>query len=126
MPANEKLLIVEDNPLISAAIERAGERLQMQTDVATDGWAAIELLRDGAYRAIIIDTDLPRHSGFGVLSYLREEKGDHLRNVILMTSSDTDSVRDRVNEPLQIISKTQKVDDIADAVTSACCSDDAQ
>jgi DNA-binding response OmpR family regulator len=121
---NEKLLVVEDNPLIAAAIERAGERLQMHTDVATDGWAAIELLRDGIYRAIVIDTDLPRHSGYGVLSYLREEKGDHLRNVILMTSSDTDSVRERVCEELQIISKTEKVDEIADAVTTACCSED--
>lgn len=124
MPDNEKLLVVEDNPLIAAAIERAGERLQMQTDVATDGWQAIEMLRDGTYRAIVIDTDLPRHSGYGVLSYLREEKGDHLRNVILMTSSDTDSVRDRVREELQIIAKTERVDDLANAVTTACCADD--
>ena len=118
------ILIVEDNPLISAAIERAGERLQLQTEIATDGWAAIELLRDTSYRAIVIDTDLPRHSGYGVLSYLREEKGDHLGNVILMTSSDTEAVRERVRESLQIITKTEAVDDIADAVTSACCSEE--
>ena len=87
----DRLLIVEDNPSITAAIERAGERLELHIDVASDGWDAIELLRDGSYRAIVIDTDLPRHSGYGVLSYLREEKGDHLRNVILMTSADRDA-----------------------------------
>ncbi len=118
------ILIVEDNPLIAAAIERAGERLQLQTEIASDGWEAIERLRDGSYRAIVIDTDLPRHSGFGVLSYLREEKGEHLRNVILMTSADTDAVRQRVNEPLQIIAKTEEVDEIAEAVTSACCAEE--
>ena len=123
MPAN-RLLIVEDNPLIAAAIERAGARLEMGIDVATDGWDAIELLRDSSYRAIVIDTDLPRHSGYGVLSYLREEKGDHLRNVILMTSSDTGAVRDRVREELQIIAKTDAVDALADAVTTACCADE--
>ena len=123
MPAN-RLLIVEDNPLIAAAIERAGARLKMRIDVATDGWDAIELLRDSNYRAIVIDTDLPRHSGYGVLSYLREEKGDHLRNVILMTSSDTVAVRERVQEELQIIAKTDAVDALADAVTTACCADD--
>jgi DNA-binding response OmpR family regulator len=121
---NKKLLIVEDNPLIVAAFERAGERLSMLTDVATDGWEAIELLRDSSYRAIVIDTDLPRHSGYGVLSYLREEKGDHLRNVILMTSSDTGAVRDRVREELQVIAKTEAVDALADAVTTACCADE--
>ena len=120
----DRLLVVEDNPSIAAAIERAGERLQLHIDVASDGWDAIEFLRDGSYRAIVIDTDLPRHSGYGVLSYLREEKGDHLRNVILMTSSDTGTVRDRVREELQIIAKTDAVDALADAVTTACCADE--
>ena len=120
---NERLLIVEDNPLIAAAIERAGERLELHIDVACDGWDAIELLRGGSYRAIVIDTDLPRHSGYGVLSYLREEKGDHLRNVILMTSSDMDSVRERVSDDLQIMATTEVVDEIASAVTSACCAE---
>jgi DNA-binding response OmpR family regulator len=119
-----KLLVVEDNPLIASAIERAGERLQLQIDVATDGWDAIEMLRDETYRAIVIDADLPRHSGYGVLSYLREEKGDHLRNVILMTSAEPAAVRKRVRENLQIISKTEKVEEIASAVTSACCAED--
>ena len=54
----------------------------------------------------------------------REEKGDHLGNVILMTSSDTDAVRQRVAEQLQIISKTERVDEIASAVTTACCAED--
>ena len=118
-----KLLIVEDNPLIASAIERAGERLALQTDVVTDGWDAIELLRDETYNAIVIDTDLPRHSGYGVLSYLREEKGDHLRNVILM-SSDLEVVRQHVRENLQIIHKTETVEEIASAVTSACCAEE--
>ncbi len=92
----------------------------MQSDIATDGWEAIEMLREGSYRAILIDADLPLHSGYGVLSYLREENGNHLGNVILMTSADTTAVRRRVNEPLQIIMKTEVVDEIAEAVTSAC------
>ena len=116
---DEKLLIVENNPLVAAAIERAGERLQMHADVATDGWEAIELLRNAKYRAIVIDTDLPRHSGYGVLSYLREENGNRLENVILMTSSDRALVRQRVAEPLQIIMTTEAVDEIADAMNSA-------
>jgi CheY-like chemotaxis protein len=118
---NQTLLIVGDNPLIAAAFERAGDRLEMRTEFATDGWEAIEMLRDSSYRAIVIDTDLPRHSGYGVLSYLREEKGDHLRNVILMTRSDTGAVRDRVREELHILAKTDAVDALADAVTTACC-----
>ena len=109
--------------MLAEAIERAGEQLQLFADRATDGWDAIEMLECGEYAAIVIDTDLPRHSGYGVLSYLREEKGDHLRNVILM-SSDLEVVRQHVRENLQIIHKTETVEEIASAVTSACCAEE--
>jgi CheY-like chemotaxis protein len=113
-----KLLIVEDNPLIAAAIEKAGERLNLHADVATDGWDAIEKLRSEEYAAIVIDTDLPCHSGYGVITYLRQENGEHLENVILMTSSECESVRHRVSDSLRVIGKT--ADEIAAAVCSVC------
>ena len=114
MSREDKLLIVEDNPLIAAAIEKAGERFNMRADVATDGWEAIEKLRSEEYAAIVIDTDLPRHSGYGVLTYLRQEDGeDTLDRVVVMTSSDPAAVRQRTSEHLRVIDRTEKVDDIA-------------
>jgi DNA-binding response OmpR family regulator len=117
MKRDERLLIVEDNPLIAAAIEKAGERFHLQADVATDGWDAIERLRNEKYAAIVIDADLPRHSGYGVLTYLRQENGDHLDNVVLMTSSDQESMRQ--HEGLAVIARTEVIDDIAAAVRFA-------
>ena len=116
MPAGEKLLIVEDNPLIAAAIEKAGERLNLRADFATDGWDAIEKLRKGDYAAIVIDTDLPRHSGYGVITYLQEENGDSLGNVVVMTTADHASVRQRTSERLCVIDKTEVIDAIAAAL----------
>jgi DNA-binding response OmpR family regulator len=117
MGRDNRLLIVEDNPLIAAAIEKAGERFQLRADVATDGWDAIERLRVEKYAAIVIDADLPRHSGYGVLTYLRQENGDHLDNVVLMTSSDQESMRQ--HEGLAVIARTEVIDDIAAAVRFA-------
>ena len=111
-----KLLIVEDNPLIAAAIEKAGERLHLQADFATDGWDAIEKLQNEQYTAIVIDTDLPRHSGYGVVSYLREEVGDRLDNVVLMTSSDHATVRQHTCASLRVIGRTEQVDEIVAAL----------
>ncbi|HMC20256.1 MAG TPA: response regulator [Thermoanaerobaculia bacterium] len=113
MGREDKLLIVEDNPLIAAAIEKAGERLNMHADVATDGWEAIEKLRNEEYAAIVIDTDVPCHSGYGVITYLRQENGDGFENVVLMTSSDPESVRHRTCENLRVIDRNETVDDIA-------------
>ena len=111
-----KLLIVEDNPLIAAAIEKAGERLNLQADVATDGWDAIEKLQNEEYSAIVIDTDVPCHSGYGVITYLREEVGDHLDNVVLMTSSDREEVRHRTSESLRVIGRTEEIEEIVAAM----------
>jgi DNA-binding response OmpR family regulator len=114
-----KLLIVEDNPLIAAAIEKAGERLNLQADIATDGWDAIEKLQNEEYSAIVIDAEVPHHSGYGVITYLREEIGDHLDNVVLMTSSDREEVRHRTSESLRVIGRTEVIEEIVAAIRSS-------
>jgi DNA-binding response OmpR family regulator len=103
----ERVLIVEDDATVARAIEQAGEEFCFRCDRATDGWEAIEKLETEQYSAIVIDTDVPRHSGFGVLNYLREEVGDDLPNVIVMT--DRDDVRSRLGEKLTVVRKGDAV-----------------
>ena len=111
-----KILLVEDNPLIASAIEREGESKQIRTEHATDGWEAIEKLEtDHEYSAIVIDTDLPRHSGFGVLTYLREEIGPGLANVVVMTSSNR-----TFDDVVNVVRKTEEISELARAVFMAC------
>ena len=110
---DDRVLIVEDNPLIAEAIERAGEGLHLRTDRASDGWDAIEKLESVRYSAIIIDADLPLHSGYGVPTYLRQENGEQLQNVILMTA-DTASLLGKLGEEkLRVIGKEDAVSEIS-------------
>lgn len=119
MKRDEKVLIVGNNPLVTQAIEEAGERLAMKADRASDGWEAIEMLETEEYAAIVIDADLPRHSGFGVLTYLREEVGEEMSNVIVMTSSDDEQFRRRVStDRVRVIPKTSEVAEIERAMNS--------
>jgi DNA-binding response OmpR family regulator len=118
MRRGDKVLVVEQNPLLCDAIEAAGDRFPVQLDRASDGWEAIELLENETYAAIVIDGDLPRHSGLGVLTYLREEVGDELGNVIVM-SSDEDTLRSRLREKnLKVVSKDKAVDALTMVLTS--------
>lgn len=122
MPTNRRVLIVEDHALLAQALEQSGA--QLQTESATDGWDAIEKLENAHYTTIVIDTDLPRHSGFGVLTYLREEAGDHLDNVILVTSSDCEALERRVSgERVRVIRKTDSIDKLAKAIAFDCASE---
>lgn len=108
MSREEKILVVEDNPAITRTIEE-----RFNCDCATDGWDAIEKLEAHDYAAIVIDADVPRQSGYGVLTYLREEVGDALGNVIFMTtSSDRDEIRRRLGDALHVIEKSDACDEI--------------
>lgn len=107
MRRDEKILVVEDNPVICRSIEAL-----FNCDCATDGWDAIEKLETGDYAAIVIDADVPRQSGYGVLAYLREEVGAELQNVIFMTSSDRDAVRRDFGASLTVVAKDRAVDEI--------------
>ncbi|HEX9161041.1 MAG TPA: response regulator, partial [Thermoanaerobaculia bacterium] len=119
MRKGERILVVEENSLVANAIEAAGDRFPVTLDRATDGWEAIELLENEDYAAIVIDSDLPRHSGFGVLTYLREEVGDRLDNVIVMTSSDEDTLRRKLSEDrLKVVSKDKAVAALTSFLTS--------
>jgi DNA-binding response OmpR family regulator len=113
MRRDEKILVVEDNPAISRSIEE-----RFNCDRATDGWDAIEKLETGAYAAIVIDADVPRYSGYGVLAYLREEVGDELRNVIFITSSDREAVQRDFGRHLTVVAKDDAMDEIARVLES--------
>ncbi|MFP5246813.1 MAG: response regulator [Thermoanaerobaculia bacterium] len=113
MRREEKILVVEDNPAIVQAMEQ-----QFNCDCATDGWDAIEKLETREYAAIVIDADVPRHSGYGVLTYLREEVGGELPNVIFMTSSDRDEILRRVGGRLHVVSKADALAEVTRVLDS--------
>jgi DNA-binding response OmpR family regulator len=107
MGRENRVLVVEDNPAIRhALVER------FNCDCATDGWDAIGKLETEVYAAIVIDADVPLSSGYGVLTYLREEVGEDLPNVIFMTSDDHDTIRRRVGTTLTVIDKSQAVNEV--------------
>jgi DNA-binding response OmpR family regulator len=119
MKRGDKVLVVEENPLVAQAIEDASDRFPVTLDRASDGWKAIELLETEQYAAIVIDSDLPLYSGFGVLTYLREEVGDHLDNVIVVTSCDEDTLRRKLSENrVQVVSKANAFDALTRVLTS--------
>ena len=116
---DEKILIVEDNQVIAQALEDAGVHLRYQCDRVSDGWDAIGKLETEDYAAIVIDADVPRHSGFGVLNYLREEVGEELNNVIFMTSSNHDEVRRNWGPQMRVVAKDDAVAEITRFVSGA-------
>jgi DNA-binding response OmpR family regulator len=87
-----RILVVEDEPALAAALRRGLEDELFAVDVARDGEEGLWAARSGAYDLVILDLLLPRLPGMEVCRRLR---GEGARVPILMLTA-RDSTRDVV------------------------------
>ena len=87
-----RLLLVEDDPMIGASIQRGLRQEGYTVDWVRDGAAAELALADGVHEMLLLDLGLPRKSGLELLAGLRR-RGVALP-VLVITARD--SVADRV------------------------------
>ena len=87
-----RLLLVEDDPMIGASVERSLRAAGHAVDWAKDGVSAADALRGEPYEAVVLDLGLPGRGGLDVLRDLRR-RGD--RTPVLVATA-RDAVADRV------------------------------
>ena len=68
-----RLLVVEDELRLGAALRRGLSAEGFLVDVATDGPSGLERARHGEYDAVVLDVMLPGMSGYDVVRTLRTE-----------------------------------------------------
>lgn len=67
-----KILIVEDESVMSSIQQEALSRASLECDIARDGIEALKFLRKHAYAAVVMDIIMPHMDGFGLLKKIRE------------------------------------------------------
>ncbi len=87
-----RVLIVEDEADLAAALKRLLDEAGFSADIAEDGEAGLTLALDEAYDLVVLDLMLPRLQGERVLSELRMQRHDV--PVLVLTARDL--VADRV------------------------------
>jgi two-component system, OmpR family, response regulator len=81
-----RLLVVEDEERLAAALRRGLQAEGFAVDVAHDGHDGLEMARHGGYDAMILDVMLPRLSGYRVVRQLRAER--HWLPVLMLSAKD--------------------------------------
>lgn len=87
-----RILIVEDDEVLSDSLIRAMAAAGYAADHVADGEQALAMLLDGCYDLAILDLNLPRMDGLMILRQVRAAKRS--LPVIILTARDT--VNDRV------------------------------
>ncbi|MCL2581374.1 MAG: response regulator transcription factor [Streptosporangiales bacterium] len=68
-----RVLVVEDERRLAAAVKRGLEASGFAVDLAHDGVTGLHLAREGSYDGVVLDIMLPGLSGYKVCSTLRAE-----------------------------------------------------
>jgi two-component system OmpR family response regulator len=87
-----RVLLIEDDVMIAAAVELALRDAAYAVDVVHDGKGALVPLGVEHYDVVLLDLGLPQMSGFDVLRHIRTRKIDV--SVIILTAAD--SVEQRI------------------------------
>ena len=87
-----RILVVEDDPVLAAALTRALDQSAYAVDLVGDGQAANDALAATGYDLVVLDLALPKVDGLAVLRRLRDRR---IRTpVLILTARDT--LEDRV------------------------------
>jgi len=82
-----RVLVVEDDSVLAAALVRALTQAAYAVDLAGDGEAAQTALAAAAYGLVVLDLALPNVDGLAVLRRLRERRSTV--PVLVLTARDT-------------------------------------
>jgi EAL domain-containing protein (putative c-di-GMP-specific phosphodiesterase class I)/CheY-like chemotaxis protein len=69
--ARSAILIVDDDPTVARSLRRVLEAHHFQVVIASDGQAAVELLKEGRFDVILTDIQMPRMTGVDLLTIVR-------------------------------------------------------
>ena len=87
-----RILVVEDDSVLAAALTRALTQATYAVDLVSDGEAANQAVASNAYDLVVLDIALPKLDGLAVLRRLRDRRSQV--PVLILTARDT--LEDRV------------------------------
>jgi putative two-component system response regulator len=81
-----RILIVDDDDITTDVLSNALTRYGHQVTSAKDGFEALELVRSGAYRLVVLDWEMPGMSGIELCRRIRERYASGYVYIILLTA----------------------------------------
>lgn len=116
MPADERILIVDDDDAIRALLATILRRKGLQVDSARNGIEALQLMGENRYALVLLDLMMPRLSGYGVLESLKSAADVQRPIIIVITAGlenpplfDPQLVAATIHKPFDVESLSEAV-----------------
>jgi DNA-binding response OmpR family regulator len=120
---DKRALICEDDPAIRSLVKTVVSRVGFTVDVAPDGGAGIEKMKQDCYELVVLDLMMPDVDGYDVIEWLKSSRPKNLSRVIVMTAA-SEALQKDFPEPIcTLIPKPFDIETLTSAVrdcASAC------
>jgi DNA-binding response OmpR family regulator len=83
-----KILVIDDDPVISAMVKDVLELEGFEVSLAADGYAGMRAIEADRPDCVVLDVMMPGLDGHGVLTRIRSNGGRHLPVVMLTAAAD--------------------------------------
>lgn len=88
---NQRILVVEDEPVIGNVCRKILSRKGFIVDIASDGNKAIDNIHDRCYDLCILDMRMPGIDGIQLYKYLADNRPELSQNIVFTTGDITSS-----------------------------------
>ena len=90
-----RVLVVDDSATMRSIVRKAlaATRFQFHVTEASEGLAAVKMVRDGDFHVVFLDYNMPDFSGLETLAEFKREKRPV--SVVLISSTQDDTVAER-------------------------------
>ena len=125
--ATRRALICEDDAAIRALVKTVVQREGFEVDVAADGKAGIEKMKNGCYDLVVLDLMMPEVDGFAVVKFLKERRPNGLKRVVVMSAAASVHRGDFPEPICRLLPKPFDIAQLSEAVRSCAreCDDAA-
>ncbi len=117
------ILLVDDDPENSVALADILRAEGHSVDTASDGYEALDVVRDGKFDAVVSDALMPRMDGFVLCRTLRSDEAFKRLPVIIMTGEYTSSNDEQFALSVGatgVLRKTGNPDELISALSKFC------
>ena len=91
-----KVLLVDDEPINQKVAEAILQKFGLETEVAGNGWEAVQMVQDGDYSLVLMDIQMPEMSGYEATEIIRKREQEEGRDrvvIIAMTANAMEATR---------------------------------
>ncbi len=90
-----KVLIVDDNKTITAALSKYFGFKKFDCKVANDGRNGLEMIKKGSFDVVLLDLAMPDFTGYDIIDELEKENKIKDQKIIVLTATlaDEESIR---------------------------------